>query len=151
MNDRGQSVLLLRIGAATCAVPLHDVVETMRPLPVEPVGGASSCVRGVARVRGEAVPVVDLASVLGDHDGATPTRFVIVRAGRRSVALVADAVLGTRSLAVARLQALPPLLSGAPAHVVESLAVDAELVRLLRTSRLLPDDAWDALPPRDAP
>lgn len=75
--------LLTRVGARLCAVPLAHAVETMRLLPVSPLGDAPSFVRGLAVIRGVAVPVVDLGAVLGEPAVAV-TRLVLVRVDERS-------------------------------------------------------------------
>ena len=44
------------------ALPLEHVVETMRPLPVEPLGDAPRFILGLSIVRGEPIPVVDVGA-----------------------------------------------------------------------------------------
>jgi purine-binding chemotaxis protein CheW len=139
------SFLLVRAGARVCAVPVAAVIETMRPLPVAPVAGAPAFVRGVAIVRGEPVPVVELGTFLGAEAGATPARFVTVRAGARAVALAVEAVVGVAALD-ARDAPRMPLLADACAGAIEALrARDGELVVVLRATRLVPDDVLRGL------
>jgi len=134
--------LIVRAAGRRCALAVADVVETMRPLPVQDVGGAPSFVRGLAMIRGAPTPVVDLASWLG-VTSAGPARWVAVRAGGRPVALAVDAVVGIRALDDARLQEAPPLLREATAERVELLgALDADLLIVLRTARVVPDEVW---------
>ena len=94
MTDPTKLSLLVRAGPRICALSLADVVETMRPGPIEPLAGAPEVVRGLAVIRGAPVPVVDLASLLGDGEHSVPTRFVTVRTGERNVALLVDEVMG---------------------------------------------------------
>jgi light-regulated signal transduction histidine kinase (bacteriophytochrome) len=92
------AVLVTRVGGVACAFPIAHVVETMRPLPIEPIGGSDSAlalVDGLAMVRGAPIPVIDARRLLG-IPGAPATRFVIVRAAERRVALVVDAVIDIR-------------------------------------------------------
>jgi purine-binding chemotaxis protein CheW len=120
-------------------------VEVMRPLPVERVAGAPDCVTGLAIVRGKAVPVVELAGLLGDVgnetvEPAAAARWVALRVGDRTVVLEVDAVLAIRSLDAARFTALPPLWHGPrPPAVAALCALDRELFIVLETTRLLPD------------
>jgi purine-binding chemotaxis protein CheW len=74
--------LLTRVGARLCAVPLAHAVETMRLLPVSPLADAPPFVRGLAIIRGQAVPVVDLGALLGEPAVAV-TRLVLVRVEER--------------------------------------------------------------------
>jgi purine-binding chemotaxis protein CheW len=138
--------LLVRSGPHICALSLADVVETMRPRPVEPLAGAPEVVRGLSLIRGAPVPIVDLAKLLGDGEGSVPTRFVTVRTGQRNVALSVDAVLGIRDIALAMQSDLPPLLRDARREIVAAVSIlDTELLLVLKAAKLLPEEVWDLL------
>jgi purine-binding chemotaxis protein CheW len=144
--------LICRVRDRLCGLPLGPVVETMRPLPVRSLvaGAAASIaapfVMGVAMIRGAATPVVDVGALLGAGDAAAPTRFVTVRSGARRVALSVESVLGVRELPASSLRELPPLLRDASADVVAAVGtLDAELLVVLRTARLLPESLWAAV------
>jgi purine-binding chemotaxis protein CheW len=132
--------LICRVQTRLCALPLEHVVELLRPLPVEPVAGAPPFVLGLAVIRGAPLPVVDSARLLGADD-ARAGRFVTVNAGNRRVALAVDGVLGVRAIALESLHALPPLLHEADSGVIAAIGLlDAELLLVLRSARLLPDE-----------
>jgi purine-binding chemotaxis protein CheW len=134
--------LICRVDARLCALPLAHVVETMRPLPVEAIAGSPHFVRGLAVIRGVPVPVVDTACLLGAQ-AAPGDRFVTITVGDRHVALAVDSVLGVRAVPAGSLHQLPPLLHEAGADVVAAIGLlDAELLLVLRSTRLLPDDTW---------
>jgi purine-binding chemotaxis protein CheW len=117
----------------------------MRPLPIESLAGAPDFVLGVAILRGEPVPVVDAARLLGAARGDT-TRFVALRVGERCVALAVDAVLDVQVLDASALASLPPLLRDAGAEVIEALGrLDAELLVALRSACLVPEETWSQL------
>jgi purine-binding chemotaxis protein CheW len=144
--------LICRVRTRLYALPLAHVVETLRPLPVEPLAGAPSFVPGLCVIRGVPRPVVDAARVLGGPAlEAPPTdrpaaRFVTVRAGAHQVALAVDAVLGVRAVPQDTLHDLPPLLHEAGAEAVAAIGrLDAELLLVLRSSRLLPEDQLQLL------
>jgi purine-binding chemotaxis protein CheW len=150
LDDRsGQaSLILLRSRGRTCALPAEHVVETMRPLAYDAMPGAPPCVLGVAVIRGEPTVVVDVGVVLdteatpGAALGEPSARFVTVKAGARTVALLVDAVLGLRPEPRATVGALPPMLRGARGDVVARIAtLDAELLFVLECARLVPDVA----------
>jgi purine-binding chemotaxis protein CheW len=143
--------LVCRVQTRLCAWPLSHVVETLRPLPIEPIAGAPSFVCGLAVIRGEALPVVDVARLLGLHAAPPPERFVVVVTDDRRVALAVSAVLGVRRVATGSRQTWPPLLNQAESAVVAAVGLlDAQLLLFLRTGRLIPDDAL-ALVPEAAP
>ena len=92
----------MRISGRLLALPVEHVIETMRPLPIEPLApgepAAPACVLGVAQVRGERIRVIDAAQLFGRAGTATPERFVIVRVGDTRLALRVDVVLDLRDL-----------------------------------------------------
>src|SRR4051812_10230531 len=93
-----QDQLIFGVGRLLCALPLADVVETVRPLPVQPLAGAAAGLLGVAVIRGEAVPVVDAGRLLGDPE-AVPSRFVPTATPRGTVAFATGEVVGVRAVA----------------------------------------------------
>jgi purine-binding chemotaxis protein CheW len=146
-----KAYLLCRIGARVCAIPLAHVLETMRPLPIEPLAGMPRCVLGVAIIRGVPIPVLDTGLLVGVVDFEA-TRFVTVKIGTRSAALSMGAVLGVQSLAEGSLAGIPPLLREANADSIAAIgALDAELLLLLETTRLLPDSTFRAIEAAGAP
>src|SRR4051812_42786255 len=118
-TDRNQ-VLIARVGSLTCAIPVEHVVETMRPLPVEPLGRGPVYVRGLAVIRGVPTVVIDLAQLLGTP-ACAGARYVLVRTGDRVVALLVDVVDGVVPLAAAELAALPPLARSAASDAVAAI------------------------------
>jgi purine-binding chemotaxis protein CheW len=137
-------VLLVRAGGRVCALPLADVMETMRPLPTTPVAGLPPFVLGAAVVRGAAVPVVKLSAFLGTAEASSPARFVLVRCGARAAVLAVEEVSGVVALERGD-RAERPLLGVAEGAAAEALgALDGELLVVLRAARIVPDDAWRA-------
>ena len=139
------AVLLMRARSGVCALPLTDLLETMRPLPARPAPEAPAFLHGVAVIRGEPVPVVDLDCLLGAPVPAEAGRYVLVRVGARRVALAVESVLGIREIDRATLAAKPPLLGSAPSEVIAAMgALDRDLLVLLDGARLLPPEASEA-------
>jgi purine-binding chemotaxis protein CheW len=100
---------------------------------------------GVSIIRGEAVPVVDLARLLGAAE-ATVGRFVVVRVENRNVALGVETVVGVEDMDETRLGSVPPLLQAAhPEHVSHLGTADERLLVVLNGAWMLPDEAWEAL------
>lgn len=137
--------LVVEVQMRTCAVPLTHVIETMRPLPVEPVPGTPSFVLGLSLIRGVPTPVVDLGSLLGAA-GSVAERFVTLRVGDRQVALSVDAVLGVCELDALTIRNLPPLLRGTSQNAIEAIGtLDQQMLVVLRTGWQLPDKVLQAL------
>jgi purine-binding chemotaxis protein CheW len=149
----GDLFLLCRIGSRIGALALLDVRETMRPLPIEPVAGTPPFVLGLAIVRGSPVPVIDAGRLLKPSAlpfspiaSPFPSRFVSLKLGDRTAALVVDAVLDVRSLAAGLLADIPPLLREAGNDVVSVVgALDTQLLLVLEAARLVPESVWSAI------
>jgi purine-binding chemotaxis protein CheW len=143
--------LIVTARGASCAIPAVHVLETMRPLPIEPIADAPPFVLGLSVVRGAPVPVVDLGALVTGHPALTMSRFVSVKLGERRVALAVTAVLGLRDLDEVSAMQWPSLLGEARAEVIEAIGVlDEHLLLVLRASRLVPEEIWRGLPTREA-
>lgn len=135
--------LLCRLGSYRCALPLGHVLETMRPLPVEPLAGAPDFVTGLAVIRGLPTPVVDLARLLNEQTGQ-PGRFVSLRVHDRQVAVAVDEVEGIFPLQPSA--QLPPLLSQARPQAISAMGqLDSHLLLVLQTGSLVPPSVWEQL------
>ncbi|HEY3500956.1 MAG TPA: chemotaxis protein CheW [Polyangiaceae bacterium] len=144
MRDSERSQwLLVESGGHACALPLACVRETMRPLPLERLGGVPNFVLGLAVIRGSSVPVVDLAALLERPNPEQRFgRFLTLAVNGREVALAVEAVRGVSRLENGVFDALPPLLGGAGSAAVKALALhDSELLLVLEASRLVPDES----------
>jgi purine-binding chemotaxis protein CheW len=145
-TDIGRQMLLCQVGSLVCGLPLEEVSETMRPLPVEPVAGMPLFVSGLSIVRGAPVPVVDLAMLLGDKSDAAKARWVVLKVRERKVALSVQGVLGIRRLDDSSVSELPPLLRDARAEFVGGIgSLDAQLLVVLESGRVLPNSVWAGL------
>jgi purine-binding chemotaxis protein CheW len=139
---------IVTAGACACAIPVQHVVETMRPLPIERIPGAPAFVRGVSVIRGMPVPVVDLNTLLspGASSSASCGRFVIIRVGVRRIALAVERVVGLKELDETQIGEMPPLLHDLGADLVEAIGTDdAQLLIVLRASRIIPEEIWATL------
>lgn len=147
---RSRMALIVEVQSRICGVPLANVIEIMRPLPIEPLSGAPTFVRGIAIIRGIPTPVIDLGAVLGTpHDAAE--RFITLRASHRQVALSVSAVLGVRELDTKTIQEVPPLLQEAAKDIVEMIGrLDEKVLMVLRAGWELPDEVWQALTAQEA-
>lgn len=145
-------MLVVRAGGRVCALPLANVLETTRPLPVEPLAGAPPFVAGVTVVRGVAAPVVTLNSILDAPADGAPARFVRLQVGERTVCLAVDEVRGVIAPDEAAVLPLPPLLDGARAQAVEALGtLDRALLVVLAAGRLVPEELFARLAAGETP
>jgi purine-binding chemotaxis protein CheW len=146
-------VLVARAGGKQLALPLADVVEVMRPLPVARLEGAPGFVLGAAVVRGSPVPVLDAAALVGAEPGPrVVSRFVSLRVGSRRAALAVETVAGVHALDPRELKPVPPLLRDAAGGLADAIgSLDRELLLVLGAARLVPLELWRATEARGAP
>lgn len=119
----------------------------MRPLPVESLANTPDFIRGVARIRGAAVPVVELTALFqAEYHDEVLSRFVTLRVGPRCVALAVQSVVGVADVSDQIFDNLPPLLKTKRSELIEALGtLDAEFLVTLHTARLVPDAVWHTL------
>jgi purine-binding chemotaxis protein CheW len=143
-------MLVCRVGAKLCGLSLPQLLETMRPLPTEPLARTADFVAGLALIRGQPTPVVDARKLLGSASERAPGRYVTFKLGSstraRVAALAVDEVVGVRDVDLTQLTDLPGLLRAAQGDAVAALAaLDSELLLVLEHARLLPDSVWQEL------
>jgi purine-binding chemotaxis protein CheW len=74
-----------RVGAENFALPVTQVLEVAELGELAPVPGAPPSVLGVRNLRGQVLPVIDLATVLGTARSTRAEKLVITEeAGRRA-------------------------------------------------------------------
>jgi purine-binding chemotaxis protein CheW len=146
-DDTSHLALVFRIAARLCALPLAQVVEIMRPLPLRRLDGTPGFVLGAAMVRGRPTPVVSGARLLGGDDAPDRgARWIGVAAGSRRVMLEVDDVPGIRAIPAGDGVAAQPLLEGvAPDRLATLGRLDVELLSTLQAARLVPERAWSAI------
>ena len=146
-STHGAAFLLFRCGGLCAALPLGEVRETLRPLPITVVEAAPAFVLGMSIIRGLATVVIDGGLLLA-RDATTAfsaqpgSRFITLRVPERPVALAVDAVVGIKDVSPTALQALPPLAGATDYGPFEQVArLDSDLWMVLRAGRLVPDCA----------
>ena len=140
----GVVALVFRAGPLYCALPLDEVVETMRPLPTRPLAGTPPYVRGLTILRGAPSPVIDVTRLLTGVDGDV-ARYVAVRAGRGPVACATGTVLGVQHVEVEPPEGPSALFTGATKALIAAVGtIGTDPLLLLRSIRAVPDEVWEA-------
>ena len=136
-RDETTRWLICRAGMQFCAFGLDSVAETMRPPPVQRLPHTPAFVCGLSVIRGQPVPVVDLAVLLGEPEGPSG-RVVTVKAGSGIVAVRVGVVVGVRAIDMQAFGDLPSVAQGAGDEAIAAVGMlDAELLLLLRSSYLI--------------
>ena len=124
-------VLILRLGEQSFAVPLSMVREILSVSPgqLQKVSGRSTMV-----VRGEVLPVLPLAQLIGWEAGPEPTVGVLMQVGNNSFILSADGFAGHDDVVIKSLETFRP--KGVAGVTMSS---EGEIVLILDIKELLGD------------
>ena len=122
--------LLVRLGDERYALPVEAVREVAPVGELTRVPGAPDAVLGVRNLRGQVVPILEVASLLGVGLGGAPRWAVIVEGGAERAGVAVDEALDVRTLGDRREPAPGPLLAGA-------VLSDGHLVGLVDVPALL--------------
>lgn len=107
-------VVVFSIGARRCGIALGCVERVVAAVESGPLVGAPAAIFGVVNFHGTAIPILDIRPRFGDPAGALrlDQRFIILRTPLRLMALLADAIEGTRDLPSASILGMSELALG---------------------------------------
>jgi purine-binding chemotaxis protein CheW len=128
------SALLIRVGGESYALPLYALTAVYQEHPVVPVPCVPPFIAGIANIRGQILPVLDLATLLGVPNEAEKRALVVASNAEISIGLCAEVVGEVTALPAHTLQPVPTVLNRA---YVESIAADG--TALLNVDAILND------------
>jgi twitching motility protein PilI len=129
----------VKVAGENYALPVEDVLEVADLGEIAPVPGAHPAVLGVRNLRGQVMPVLDLASVFGLPQSAAPERIVIAEHEGITAGLAVDSVVGVEHLPEASEEVDSP-------HLLGAALADGALVGVVNVSSVL--DAVQGVPVR---
>ncbi|HLY54808.1 MAG TPA: chemotaxis protein CheW [Stellaceae bacterium] len=139
-------LLMFQLAWETYAFEMRLVREVYPLRDLTPVPCTPPFLLGVINLRGELCPVVELKRLLGlPEQGITnATRAVILRDGSLELGVVADVIVGVRSVAAASIGPPPDSLAGIDSSFLRGVGPDGMAVldasRILRYPKLVIDD-----------
>jgi purine-binding chemotaxis protein CheW len=119
----------LRVGGESYAIGVEHVLEVAELGAIAPVPGAPESVLGVSNLRGQVLPVFELASVFGIKREGVARRLVVVEHEGRRAGFAIDEVVDVAALAAPSEEAESTFLHGATLD-------DGELVGIVDVPRL---------------
>jgi len=130
-----------RLAGEKYAIASEYVREVLPLKGVATIPCTPPWVLGVINVRGQILSVIDLRVLFElPREAATRTaRIIVLRADEMELGIVADAVTGARTIAIDRVQAGLPTLTGIRAAYLSGVA--GEDLVLLDAAKLLADKA----------
>ena len=113
----------LRLAGEAYAVPIGNVVEIASLGDLTAVPGARPEILGVRNLRGQILPVIDLAQVLGVNAAEPPRQLLVAESGSSRAGLAIDEVSQVGELPDAMEGAESDFLVGTMIHEGQLLAV----------------------------
>lgn len=131
-------MLVFQIRREEFCVPLTEIKEIMKIMPLTPVPHAMSAIRGIVNVRGKVATAVDVATILGLATTQSEPKYMIVAEDEKTLfVLIVDDVVGVLRTSAENCRPTPALF--------ESKAAAAFISGAL----VIPKESADAAPADD--
>jgi purine-binding chemotaxis protein CheW len=133
-------IVEFRLASETYGLESAFVREVYPLKDFTPLPGVPSYVLGIANVRGQILSIIDLKKFFGlpGKGFGQLNKLIILRNGPMEFGVLADDILGARSIPLETIQAVPPTVSGIGAEFLRG--VTAEHVILLDAEKILGDE-----------
>lgn len=133
-----------RVGNDRFVSSIAEVTEILTMPPLTPVPGARRWLLGLANVRGNLVPVIDMRDLVGGGRTATSeaSRVLLIRQGGGSAGLLVDEVLGQRSFVDEQIGPEVEVTDGFQAYVEGGVALGGETWHLFNMAALTASPAF---------
>jgi chemotaxis signal transduction protein len=122
----------VRVGSELYALPVEYVLEVGEVGNLTAAPGAARATLGIRNLRGDLLPVFDLAAVLGLPSSVAPQRMIVAERRGTRAGFAVDEVIGVDELPEATEETDSELLSGATLHN-SSLVGAIDMERLFDT------------------
>jgi purine-binding chemotaxis protein CheW len=134
-------IIEFRLASETYGIEALFVREIHPLKDLTPLPGVASFVLGLTNVRGQILSVVDLKKFfnLPDKGLGELNKMIIMRNSRMEFGILADGIIGTRSVALEAIQAPPATVTGIGAEYVRG--VTGEHIIVLDAQKILDDES----------
>ena len=139
-DSNREAFILFEVNRATYALRSRDIQQLDMVGRITPVPNSPGFVDGVVSVRGEVVPAVNLRVRFGFDraENGVKSRLLVVRVGRRAVALVVDSAREFASIDAATIEPPPEMVSEISGQYLEGVVhLQDRIVLVLKVAELL--------------
>lgn len=145
-----QQFVVMKIGQEQYGANVLQVTSVERMLDISPVPRTLSYIKGVANLRGNVTPIIDLRERVGIHSQFAgeedARRIVVVQVEDMSVGMIVDSVEDVVTLDTTTIDPAPAVVGGLQAVYLHGVArVEEQLLVLLNLDRILSDVEVDQL------
>ncbi len=147
----GQTIQIVVFTLADQAygVDIGSILEIIRPEAVTKVPGSPDFIEGIIKLRGQVIPVIDLArrfGLAGPERAAESRKIIVVEAGGTKVGMLVDGVSEVLRFSGDQVKPPPEIVADpATAYLQGIVLIDERLIILLDVRRLLYEEEKGAL------
>ncbi|HXH61021.1 MAG TPA: chemotaxis protein CheW [Fimbriimonadaceae bacterium] len=135
-----RQAVVFRMASESYGIDIFRVHEIIRMREVTPVPRSKTHIRGLVNLRGNTVPVVDLATRLGLEraDESPDTRIIVVESESGDIGLIVDAVTEVVNLGPEKIEQTPDFVAERDTGFIKGIAHHGgRLITLLDLDRTL--------------
>ncbi|MDQ8204711.1 chemotaxis protein CheW [Pelagicoccus sp. SDUM812003] len=123
-EETSSQVVTFQVGAEEYGFDILDVREIVRPIRATRIPLAPAHVKGVANLRGEILPIVDLRKKFGAavSDLGDKSRILVIDRAKRQTGLIVDAVHSVRRIDRQHIEDAPQSISSANGRYLRNVA-----------------------------
>lgn len=132
--------VIFKLADEDFAIPIDEVREIIRTVPVTPVPGSPRAVQGMINVRGEIAVVVDLRArfSLLERAGLQPKHIIITAQKKSLFAFMVDEVTEILRIMEDEIKPTPPTMIKVEKNFVTGVVIrEGRLIALLDLARVL--------------
>lgn len=125
--------------AGEYAIPIVRVREIINLPEITRLPQSPPCLKGITNLRGSVIPLIDLKNLLEiPENGSAAGKVIVIASGRMTFGVLVDGITGVVSIDESTIES-PESLPRGHAEQVEGVAkLDARLVIILNTAKLIP-------------
>lgn len=138
-NEEEWSGIGFRVGSLRLVSPLGDIIEILSLPQLTRVPGTKDWIRGIANVRGNIMPIVDIHAFLYGSlvESTKHARVLVINHNGICTGLVVDAVLGLQHFGPEHVSSEHPTeYDGIERYLTEGFQRDGDLWRVFSMQRL---------------
>jgi len=138
-----KQVIIFNLGNQTCGIDINNILEIIRPEIITAVPGSPDFVKGIIKLRGRVIPVIDLPARLGGGSSLLmeTTRIIIGEAGSATAGMIVDSVSEVFRFSTEQIKPPPDIITSKATSCLEGIVlVDERLIILLDLNRLLHEE-----------
>lgn len=138
-----KQLVIFELGNEQFGIDIESVEGINKILDITRVPQAPSCVEGIANLRGQIIPVVDLHKRFGlaEQEHTNETRIVVASMDGVKIGMVVSAVSEVLTIDDKVIEPPPPMMSNINSEYIVGVAkIDKRLVILLDLAKVLSAD-----------